>query len=82
MLFLMKEGKATTLHKKKKKKKKQRYSLCDTQGIQGECEDLGALRWVIFKKRHVIFAQDLHQWKVPFLSCLIRDIETSAAKKN
>jgi len=23
----------------------------------------------------------LHQWKVPFLSCLIRDIETSAAKK-
>ena len=28
-----------------------------------------------------MFTQDLHQWKVSFLSCLIRHIETSAAEK-
>ena len=27
-----------------------------------------------------MFTQDLHQWKVSFLSCLIRHIETSVAK--
>lgn len=34
----------------------------------------------IFKKRHIIFTQDLHQWKVPFLSCLIRHKEILAPK--
>ena len=35
----------------------------------------------IFKKRHIIFTQDLQQWKVPFLSCLIRHKEILAPKK-